>query len=146
MSTSEKAKEAMAGGYNCAQSVAMTYGAQFGVPKKTLARISAAFGGGISRSDSICGGVSGALMVLGLKFGSDTPDPAAKAKTYALGNEFINEYTRRHGAVTCTGLLGYNLSDPEQRKEAAEKKATADVCPDVVKNAGKLLEEFLARE
>ena len=137
----------MAGGYNCAQSVATAYGTAFGIPEETLARISAAFGGGVSRSDNICGAVSGALMVLGLKYGAkNSSQPDAKAKTYAIGNEFINEYKRRHGSVSCTGLLGYNISIPEERKEAVEKKATAAVCPDVVRNAGKLLEEFLARD
>ena len=147
MSESEKAAEVMAAGYNCAQAVATTYGASFGVPEETIARIATAFGGGISRSDNICGGVSGALMVLGLKFGSKNPSEGeAKTKTYALANEFISEFTRRHGAVSCTGLLGYNLSVPEERKEASEKRVFATVCRDVVRNAGKLLEEFLARE
>jgi C_GCAxxG_C_C family probable redox protein len=147
MSESEKAPEAMAGGYNCAQAVATTYGTAFGVPEETLARIATAFGGGVSRSDNICGGVSGALMVLGLKYGSKNQSEGdAKAKTYAIGNEFISEFARRHGAVSCTGLLGYNLSVPEERKEAAEKRVPATVCREIVRNAGILLEEFLARE
>ncbi len=147
MSKSIKATEAMAGGYNCAQAMATTYGTAFGVPEETLARIATAFGGGISRSDNICGGVSGALMVLGLKYGSkNASESEAKAKTYALGNEFIQEFIRRHGAVSCTGLLGYNLSVPAERKEATEKKVSATVCRDVIRNAGTLLEEFLARE
>jgi C_GCAxxG_C_C family probable redox protein len=137
----------MKAGYNCTQAMATTYGAEFGVPEETLARIATAFGSGMGRTDNICGGISGALMVLGLKFGAkNQSEPEAKGKTYALANEFIKEYTRRHGSVSCTGLLGYNMSDPDQRKEAAEKKATATVCPEVVRNAGKLLEEFLSRE
>jgi C_GCAxxG_C_C family probable redox protein len=147
MSKSGKATEAMASGYNCAQAVATTYGAAFGVPEETLARIATGFGGGVSRSDSMCGGVTGALMVLGLKFGpKNQSEGDAKAKASAFCNEFIREFTRRHGAVSCTALLGYNLSVPEERKEASEKRVYATVCVEVVRNAGMLLEEFLARE
>jgi C_GCAxxG_C_C family probable redox protein len=136
----------MNSGYNCSQAVSITYGTAFGVPEETIARIASGFGGGIGRTDNICGAVSGAVMVLGLKFGPKNPsEREAKAKAYEMTNEFIQEYARRHGAVSCTGLLGYNMSQPGEREKAVVNNAFAG-CRDVVRNAGKLLEEFLARE
>jgi len=146
MSKSEKAVESMKAGYNCAQAVSTAYGAAYGVAEETIARIASAFGGGVSRTDNICGAVSGAVMVLGLKFGARNPaETDAKNKASALAGEFIQEYARRHGAVSCTGLLGYNMSVPGEREKARANNAFAR-CRDIVRNAADLLEEFLARE
>ena len=146
MQNSQKAAEAMGAGYNCSQAVATTYGTQFDVPEETIARIASGFGGGIGRTDNICGAVSGAVMVLGLKFGGrNASDTDAKTKAGIMANEFIQEYNRRYGAVSCTGLLGYNMSVPGEREKALANDAFAK-CRDIVRNAGGLLEEFLARE
>lgn len=146
MSDSEKAAEAMGNGYNCAQAVSTTYGVQFGVPEATIAKIASGFGGGVGRTDNICGAVSGAVMVLGLKFGPENAaDKEAKTRASIKAGEFIREYASRYGAVSCTGLLGYNISLTEEREKALANNAFAG-CRDIVRNAGKLLEEFLESE
>lgn len=146
MSKIVQAKDAFGAGYNCAQSVAIAYSPGYGVPSATMARIATAFGGGVSRSDSICGAVSGALMILGLHLGTDNqPDSTAKAKTYALGEEFVAEFTKRYGSVQCTSLVGYNLSVAKERKAASESGAFQTICSKVVENACELLEEYLDR-
>lgn len=145
MSDSRRAADLMGEGYNCAQAVSTTYGTRFGVPEETLSRIASPFGGGIGRTDNICGAVSGAVMVLGLKFGGkNAADREAKTKASILANEFIEEYRRLYGSVSCTGLLGYNISKPEDMEKAKANNAFAG-CRDIVRNAGKLLEEFLQR-
>jgi len=146
MSDSNRAAEAMGAGYNCAQAVSTTYGVKYGVPEETIARIASGFGGGVGRTDNICGAVSGAVMVLGLKYGpKSAADKEAKTKASIKTGEFIREYERRFGAVSCTGLLGYNISLPEGREKVLTDNAFAK-CRDVVRNAGKLLEEFLEAE
>ena len=140
------AADALGTGYNCAQAVSTTYGLQYGVPEETIARMASPFGGGIARTDNICGAVAGAVMVLGLKYGpKNASETDAKKKAGAMTNEFIQEHTRRYGAVSCTGLLGYNMSVPGERDEAVANNAFSK-CGDVVMNTSKLLEEFLARE
>jgi C_GCAxxG_C_C family probable redox protein len=146
MSKIAQAKDAFGAGYNCAQSVAIAYSPEYGVPSATMARIATAFGGGVSRSDSICGAVSGALMILGLHLGTDNqPDSTAKAKTYTLGEEFVAEFNRRYGSAQCTDLVGYNLKNEDERKRASEANAFQTICSKVVENACGLLEEYLAK-
>jgi C_GCAxxG_C_C family probable redox protein len=145
MSESEKAVEATGAGYNCAQAISTTYGTQFGVPEETISRISSAFGSGIGRTDNICGAVSGAVMVLGLKFGArNASEKEAKTKASIIANEFIQEFKRRYGEVSCTRLVGYNLSIPSEMKKAVAEGAFA-TCRDIVRHAGELLEEYLER-
>jgi C_GCAxxG_C_C family probable redox protein len=60
-------------GFNCSEQVLI--GANeilklHGFSKKYL-KIASGFGGGVSRRGSICGAVSGGIMALGLKFGTD---------------------------------------------------------------------------
>jgi C_GCAxxG_C_C family probable redox protein len=72
------------------------------------------FSAGISKSSNICGAVSGAIMVIGFKYGKTKQgDDAATDKTRARVRKFLQEFHERHGSVNCTELLGYNIGNPE---------------------------------
>ena len=92
----------------------------------------------------ICGAVTGALMVIGLKYGKiEANDKEAREKTYELVREFVNEFRSCHGSLVCKELLGYDLSDP-QEKEAARKKGLFDtLCSQLVRDATEILEKIL---
>jgi hypothetical protein len=64
-------------------------------------------------------------------------------KTNALITEFNRRFKELHGSLTCTGLLGYDLSLPEKAKEAREKGLFAEKCPVFVVDAVKILESLL---
>ena len=50
---------------------------------------------GISKTGNICGAVSGAIMVIGLKYGkTQAGDDAATEKTRALVRQFMQEFIR----------------------------------------------------
>jgi hypothetical protein len=84
-------------------------------------------------------------MVIGLKYGSSIPENCTgKEKTYEIIREFINEYTSLHGSVTCTELLGYDLSDPKSYAEAQEKRVAAQKCPKLVEDAVLILEKIIS--
>ena len=55
--------------YNCAQSVLIPFAEAGGLDEETAFRLAANFGGGMKRA-SVCGAITGGLMVLGL-FGVD---------------------------------------------------------------------------
>lgn len=57
------------GEYNCAQSIFGTYASKYGLDQDTALKIATGFGGGMGHSGRTCGAVTGAYMVLGLKFG-----------------------------------------------------------------------------
>jgi len=131
-------------GFSCSQAVLATFCEDFGLDREVALRISQGFGAGIAYSDDICRAVSGAIMVIGLRYGrTRAEDIAARDKTYALVKEFLQEFKRRNGSVSCTALVGYNMSDPAQRAEAKEKKAIITRCPAIVRDAVEIVETLL---
>ena len=147
--TSERSDRAVAcfnAGFSCSQAICLAFGDEFGLSPADAARIAAGFGGGIARTDRICGAVSGGVMVLGLAYGgTGAEDRTAKEATYAAVQEFLAAFETAHGSVSCTELLGYNLGKPAEAAAAREAGAVPHVCPGLVRSAGLLIEAILAR-
>ncbi len=126
-------------GFNCSQAVLSAFAADFALKVGAARRIAQGFGAGVGRSDEMCGAVSGAIMVLGLRCGGIRADDSdARETTYTAVADFLQRFTKLHGSIECTTLLGYNLSDPQQRVEA--KKIVPARCPMFVSDAVTLLE------
>jgi C_GCAxxG_C_C family probable redox protein len=131
-------------GFTCSQAVLSVFAEDFGLDRETALQISQGFGAGIAYTDDICGALSGAVMVIGLRYGRiRADDTAAKEKTYAVVREFLREFKVRHGSVACTGLLGNNLSDPQQVLEVKKNKVVMARCPAFVRDAVKLVEKVV---
>ena len=131
-------------GFTCSQAVLSVFATDFGLDQDAALRISQGFGAGIARTDDICGALSGAIMVIGLRYGGiGADDNAAKEKTYTVVGKFLQEFQTRNGSVTCTGLLGYNLSDPHQAAEAKKNKVVPARCPGFVWDTVKLVEKVV---
>lgn len=131
-------------GYSCSQAVCAAFAEDFGIDRDTALRLSCGLGGGMAHSGNTCGAVTGALMVIGMKYGrTEVDNLAAKEKTYAVANEFITEFLRRNHAVSCTDLLGHNLSDPKELAIAREKDLFCTKCTLLVRDAGEILEKIL---
>jgi len=131
-------------GFSCSQAVISSFSEDFGLDRETARKLSCGFGAGMGRSGNICGAVTGAIMVIGLKYGKGTiGDDAAKEKTYALVQEFIAKFRAKNGSINCTELLGYDLRDPEQRKQVHESGVIAVKCPQFSRDAVEILEKFL---
>ena len=64
----EKSANYFKNGFNCAQAVLAAFAEGFGLSEEMALKVATQFGGG-ARKGEMCGAVSGALMVLGLKFG-----------------------------------------------------------------------------
>jgi C_GCAxxG_C_C family probable redox protein len=127
-------------GYRCSQSVLLAFAEELGLDFVTAAKLSSAFGGGIARSGRICGAVSGALMVLGLRYGNSLPnDQGAKEATYALARRYMDEFAKRHGSVDCPGLLGCDIGTPAGMQQARERNLFATQCPVYVADAVSIL-------
>jgi C_GCAxxG_C_C family probable redox protein len=131
-------------GFSCSQAVLAVFAEDFGLDRDLAFRISQGFGAGIAYTDDICGAVSGAIMVIGLRYGRiKADDIAAKEKTYAVVTEFLREFEKRNGSVTCTGLLGSNLSDPQQVTEVKKRKVVMARCPAFVRDAVEIVERLV---
>lgn len=127
-------------GYSCAQAVLATFGESFGLDKDMAIKVAGTFGGGMSHLGQICGAVTGALMVLGLKHGTTGE---AKQHAYEIARDFVRQFTMRHGTISCTQLLGHNLGDPDERAAVKEKGLFSTRCSGYVRDAVEILEDML---
>ncbi len=140
----EKAVHSFKEGFNCSQSVLASYAPHFGMPIDLALRMATPFGGGMGRRGEVCGAVSGALMVLGLKAGATEPqDKPAKEEAYALAEEFHRRFETRHGTILCRELLGCDLHSPEGLALARSEGRFKSRCPNFVRDAVEILEEML---
>lgn len=144
LSTGQRAILFFGGGFNCAQSVLAAFGPITGLDRETALRAAAAFGAGMGRQGEICGAVTGAMLVIGLKYGKVTPeDDGAKERTYYLVQEFAERFRNRNGSILCRELLGCDLSTPGGLKEARKQKVFELVCPGFIKDSIEILEKIL---
>jgi C_GCAxxG_C_C family probable redox protein len=131
-------------GFNCSQSVLTAFCNEFGLDNEIAFKVACGFGGGMGRAARTCGVVTGAFMVIGLKYGQTEKDnKAAKEKTYALVREFAGLFKKEHGSIQCRELLSCDISTPEGFKVASEKGLFKTTCPKYVEGAVKLLEKVL---
>lgn len=121
-----------------------SFGEDLGLERELAFRVAGAFGGGMARMGETCGAVTGALMVIGLKYGmTKAKDEAARDKTYKLAQEFMSKFKARHNSMVCRELLGYDLSKPEGRKAAHDKGLFTTLCPEFVRDAVEIVEQLL---
>ena len=133
-------------GYICTQSILASFAARYGLQQNLAFRIGEPFGAGTSCTGDMCGSVAGAIMVLGLQYGSTlSSDNAARSYTYQRVHELIHRFKEIHGWIQCTDLLGYNLSDPEQLQTVWEKGLFVQLCPIFVRDAAQILSELLEK-
>lgn len=132
--------------FNCSQSVFAAFATEMGIGEELALKLATEFGGG-ARCGQICGAVSGALMVLGLKYGhSHADDRDEKANAYRLAVEFNKRFSNKNRSVVCKDLLGYDLSDPEGLAIIKEKDLFKTICPKMVADAVEILEKMLSEE
>jgi len=99
MSKVDKAEALFRGGCNCAQAVFAAFADEFGLDEELAKRISCGLGGGVGRMREVCGAVSAAAMVLGMRHGPD------KAKAYPEIQAFCARFKEQTGSVVCRELL-----------------------------------------
>jgi len=140
----ETAVEIFNKGYNCAQAVLASLSSEHGLDPATAKKVAGAFGGGIASNGDICGAVSGALMLIGLKYGKyKDDDNTSKENTYKIANEYMDKFKKEHGSVKCKDLIGYDLSIKEELLKARESGIIKTKCPLFVKRSVELVEEVL---
>jgi C_GCAxxG_C_C family probable redox protein len=144
MSRVEQAISCFKEGFTCSQAILSTFCESLGLEKEIALKVAQAFGGGIARMGKTCGAVTGAFMVIGLKFGRiKIDDNEGKEKTYSLVEEFVRRFTAMNGTIVCNELLGYDISTPEGLKQAGENQLFDRLCPRLVQNSAEILEEIL---
>ena len=113
MKTNEQtAREYFTSGYNCAQSVFLTYAEKYGFDKATALKLSSSFGGGMGRMREVCGAVSAMFMIAGLENGyTENNNDEIKAEHYTRIQNLANEFKKKNGTIICRELLGVDADD-----------------------------------
>jgi C_GCAxxG_C_C family probable redox protein len=131
-------------GFNCSQAILSTYGGDFGLERETALKAAAAFGAGMGRLGEVCGAVTGALVVIGLKYGhTEAKDRETKEKTYDRARDFAGRFRSRNGSLLCRELLGCDLATAEGMEKARQAGLFTELCPRLVRAAAEILEDVL---
>jgi C_GCAxxG_C_C family probable redox protein len=141
--TTDTALARFSAGYNCSQSTFSALAEELGLSSDVALRIAAPFGGGIGRQGEVCGAASGALMALGLRFGSASEDKDAKERAYTVAAEFVRRFEERAGALRCRDLIHADMTTPEGLADARERKVFSSDCPRYVAAAMEIAEGML---
>ena len=143
ISHAQKAVEYFCNNFNCSQSVFATFATEYGIDEELALKLGTDFGGG-ARMGELCGAVSGALLVLGLRCGHcKCGDTETKQKSYAIASEYMHRFIEKQGSVVCRDLLEYDLSKPEEMEQARQKNLFHTICPQMVKQAVEILDEMI---
>jgi len=130
----EKAEALFMSGCNCAQAVFVAFADEFGLDEELAKRVSCGLGGGVGRMREVCGAVTGAALVLGMRHGPD------KTAAYPFVQELCAKFKAECGSIVCRELLaGTGATQggaPETRTPEYYRKRP---CVELVKLAVSLL-------
>lgn len=109
------ARECFSRGYNCAESVlrGVCHAQGTDLPDACL-RMATPFGGGIGRTEELCGALSGAVMAVGASLGRTEPD-GDKTRSYEVANAVFRDFVSEFGYCKCRDLNKGDFKSPEHR-------------------------------
>ena len=135
MSRVEKSEALFLDGCNCAQAVFAAFADEFGLDEALAKRLACGLGGGVGRMREVCGAVSAAAMVIGMRLGPD------KMKAYPVIQDFCAKFKAETGSIVCRELLDGTGATAGGTPEARTPQYYAKrPCVELVKLAASLLE------
>lgn len=142
MSREEKALSYFDNKFHCSQSVLAAYAEELGLTEEQALKIAYCFNSGMRRGE-VCGVCSGALMVLGMKYGqSEKEDLESRARANEKTLEFLERFKEENGSYICNDLLGCDLATEEGKLYAFQNNCYTEICPKMVASAMRILEEM----
>jgi len=143
MDKRELANSKFDGGYNCAQSVLSAFTKQLNIDDKIALKLSSGFGAGMGRTQGSCGALTGAYMVLGLKYGKSYPDDVTNEKLAALIQDLTQKFEEEHCFTNCKDLLNVDLKTKKGQALFVKKNLHNIVCSHCVNSTINFLEEII---
>ncbi len=132
-------------GYSCSECVVMAFADELGLDPDMAARISSGFGfsAGLGR-EKTCGVVTGAIMVIGLKYGAGLKgEQYARDTCILVVQEFFTRFIARRTSVLCKKIhMTYGQGSEKVRHLRGEKA----FCAKVTKDAVEILEEMFRED
>ncbi len=126
-------------GYNCGQAVAAAFADRYGLTKAQMARLAAAFGGGIARQRMTCGTVLALAVLTGLEETDGNPaERESTARCMDLARRLTEDFKEQFGSAVCGEILGLKGFDK------AQGKATGTPVPEQFKSKPCALKVMIA--
>ncbi|MCL2402030.1 MAG: C-GCAxxG-C-C family protein [Oscillospiraceae bacterium] len=126
------------GNFNCSTSVFTAFCEDYGLDLDTARRMAGGLGGGCHAGE-VCGAVSGAVLVIGLKYGQDQAgDNDTRTLCYEKTDAFIKAFLEKNPALTCRDLLDVDITTPEGNVLKMQKR---HICVNAVESAAEILED-----
>ncbi len=145
MTHEEKALSYFCDHFHCSQAVLAAYADELGITEEQALKIAYCFNSGM-RKGEVCGACSGALMVLGMRYGqSKKGDLESRNRANAKTVEFLEAFKKANGSYICNELLGCDISTPAGTQYAMDNKLFTKLCPKMVASAVEILEEMKLR-
>jgi len=143
-SRAEKALALMGKYGSCCTGVLGAYAPEVGMDMDLAAGAGRGMAGGIGGLGHVCGAVSGAVLVIGLKTTNqdNINDMEAGLKTMDTVKEFVARFKKRHSSIMCRDLIGTDISTREKSEAAMKTDAFAN-CPAYVQSAVTILDDML---
>ena len=129
--------------FHCSQAVFAAFSEELGLKKEQALKIGACFGSGM-RKGEVCGACTGALMVLGLKYGHYIiGDIESKLKVDDVTDKFLDEFKKQNGSYICKELLNCDISTKEGKDYAIKNNLFTEFCPKMVESASRITKKLL---
>jgi C_GCAxxG_C_C family probable redox protein len=97
--------------------------------------------GGVCSTGTVCGALTGGLMILGMVYGRSNPTGRETYTCSGIGLRFVRWFAKEYGTTLCFELNGgYNTLDQVQREEFRKSQAHQDCFKRCGKAAGKIVE------
>jgi len=142
----EQAHSLLAEYGNCCTSVLAAYAPELAMEKDLAVRATRGMPG-IGLLGKVCGAVSGATLVIGLKTTNENNvhNTEARNETFKTVREFVARFEERHFSIKCRELLGRDTSTWEKLQAARKDNAFAN-CPKFIESAVNILDDIFNNE
>ena len=124
-------------GYNCAQAVVAGYMKEVGLDENIAMTCTYGFGAGMGGSGELCGCLTGAGLLLSMKYGKKEADLKHKMFVQQKVGNIIQEYQDTFGEIRCFPLK-------EMRKHAKDPKYKN--CNGYVEDTIRFLEKYILEQ
>lgn len=131
-------------GFHCSQSVLAAYADVLSWSEDRALEVGAALAGG-STAGGECGAIGAGYLVLGARHGLAVPvfgDVEREAELFGRIRQLLDEFKKRHGAITCRELLGLDVFTREGLEEGRRSGRFAQRCPGYIRDVVTLLESI----
>ena len=139
-----EAIELFQSGFNCSQAVLSVFCEDFGLTEEIALKLAFPFGGGICGCGKTCGAITGAIMVVGLKYETlNSTSNENKVACKEMARKLMEVFELEHGSSNCNDLVGFDMRKLSGIELKAKSQFLQNRCPKFIETVVTFLEEEL---